>query len=103
MQMHSVPSEVPVHEAGAVTLTRHVSRCPSPWWTFRHNERLTHLLHDVGGEDAGGEGTAEDVGELPVQAADAHLLKVPLGVDDGLPRLLGLGLACRTEEGISGS
>lgn len=68
-------------------------------WTL-YNPHLTHLLHDVGGEDAGGEGAAEDVGELLVQAADAHLLKVPVGVDDGLPGLLGLGLTCQPEHAL---
>lgn len=56
----------------------------------RDREELTHLLHDVWREDSRGEGPTEDVRELLVQATDAHALKVPVWVDDGLTRLSGL-------------
>ena len=66
------------------------------WWQSRLKEgTLTHLLYNVRREDSGGEGSAEDVRELPVEAANAHLLKVPVGADDGLPRLSGFGFAWR--------
>lgn len=54
---------------------------------------LTHLFHNVRREDTRGEGSAEDVGELLVQTTNAHALKVPVRVDDGLTLLFGLGLA----------
>lgn len=57
-------------------------------------EFLTHLLHDVWREDSRSEGPAENVGEFLVQASDAHLLEVPLWVDDRLSSLLGLRLTC---------
>lgn len=56
----------------------------------RENLRLTHLLHYVWRKDSWGEGPTEDVRELFVQASDPHALKVPVGVDDGLPRASGL-------------
>ena len=46
------------------------------------------LLHDLGREDARGEGSPEDGVELVVQAADAHLGEVPVRVYDGLPHHL---------------
>lgn len=52
--------------------------------------RLTHLLHYVWRKDSWGEGPTEDVRELLVQASNPHALKVPVGVDDGLPRPSGL-------------
>ena len=58
-------------------------------------KKLTHLFHNVRREDSGGEGTAEDVGELLVQTTDAHLLKVPVRVDDTLSLLFGFGLSYR--------
>ena len=61
----------------------------------RIEKKLTHLLHNVWREDSGGEGPTEDVGELFVQATDAHALKVPVWVDDRLARLSGLRLPCR--------
>lgn len=51
--------------------------------------RLTHLFHDVWWKDSRCKGTAEDVGKLLVQAADAHFLKVPIWADDGLTRIPG--------------
>mmetsp|Transcript_27891 Transcript_27891/g.75161 ORF Transcript_27891/g.75161 Transcript_27891/m.75161 type:complete len:259 (-) Transcript_27891:609-1385(-) len=44
--------------------------------------RDAELLEHRRREDAGGEGAAEYVRELGVQAADAHLLKVEVGADD---------------------
>lgn len=58
---------------------------------------LTHLFHDVRREDTRGEGSAEDVRELLVQTTNAHALKVPVRVDDGLTLLFGLGLASWAE------
>lgn len=69
-----------------------VMRMPEQQVALR--EELTHLFHDVQRENPRGESSAEDVGKLLVEAADAHFLKVPIGVDDGLPRLSGLGFPC---------
>lgn len=62
---------------------------------------LTHLLHNVGRKDTGCESSAENVREFLVQTSNSHLLKVPFWVDDGLPGLLGLGLACKHASGIT--
>lgn len=58
---------------------------------------LTHLLDYIMGEDSGGKGSTEDVGELLVEASDAHPLKVPVWTDDGLARLSGLCFTWRGE------
>ena len=58
---------------------------------------LTHLFDYVCREDSGGEGSAEDVRELLVKAANAHLLKIPVRADDGLARLSGLGFPWRQD------
>ena len=47
------------------------------------------LLHDLWWEYPGSKGTAEYGVELSVQASNAHLAKVPIWVDDGLPDHLG--------------
>ena len=43
---------------------------------------LTELLDDFRREDAGGECPAEDSVELLVEAADAHLVEVPVRIDE---------------------
>lgn len=55
----------------------------------RGRGELTHLLDYVRREDSGGEGPTENVRELLVEAADTHLLKVPVRADDGLTRISG--------------
>lgn len=61
---------------------------------WRESEQiLTHLFHYVWREDSRCEGTAEDVGKLLIQAADTHLLKVPVWADDRLTRISGLGFS----------
>lgn len=61
---------------------------------WRESEQtLTHLFHYVWREDTRCEGTAEYVGKLLIQAADAHLLKVPVWADDRLTRISGLGFS----------
>lgn len=61
----------------------------------RERGKLTHQFHYVWGEDSGGEGSTEDVRKLLVEAANAHLLKVPVGANDGRARLSCLGFSWR--------
>ncbi len=44
----------------------------------------TELLDKPRGEDARGEGTAEDGGELGIEASDAHILELEVGANDGV-------------------
>ena len=53
------------------------------------------LVHDLGREDPGGEGSSEDGVELSVKYPDAHLGKVPVGVDD--LGSLDLGVGCQSD------
>ena len=57
----------------------------------------TKLLHDLGREDARGKGSSEDGIEFCVQAPDAHLGEVPVGVDYLRPLDLPLALAHQVE------
>lgn len=52
------------------------------------------LVHDLGRENPGGEGSSEDGVELGVQSPDAHLGEVPVGVDD--LGSLDLGVGCQS-------
>lgn len=62
---------------------------------WRERGKLTHQFHYVWREDSGGECSTEDVRKLLVEAANTHLLKVPVWADDGLARLSGLGFPWR--------
>ena len=46
--------------------------------------RLTELRHDLGRENTRGESSPENGRELFVQTANAHLVEVPVRVDDRL-------------------
>lgn len=59
---------------------------------WRGRGKLTHLFHYVWREDSGCEGSTEDVRKFLVKSTNPHLLKVPVGADDGLARLSGFGL-----------
>ena len=56
--------------------------CPLP------GSPLTELFDKLRGEDPRRKRSSKYGGELAVEAPDAHLVKVPLGVDDRLVRLL---------------
>lgn len=74
--------------------------CRSEWYQEHHITlgRLTHLLHNVRRENPRGEGSAEDIWELLVQASDSHPLKIPFGVNDGLSRTSRLCFTWREQE-----
>ena len=57
----------------------------------------SQLLHDFRRKHPGRKSSPEDGVELVIQAADAHLAEVPVGVDDGLSDDLALGLAAQRD------
>ena len=55
------------------------------------------LINEFGWEDARGESASKDGVELTIQSADAHFVKVPIGIDDGLMLGLSFGLAAEVD------
>mmetsp|Transcript_10233 Transcript_10233/g.24613 ORF Transcript_10233/g.24613 Transcript_10233/m.24613 type:complete len:343 (-) Transcript_10233:546-1574(-) len=86
----------PVHDLGLAPvehladLTRHqrLARARRPEEQHAAHVRDAELLEHGGREDARGEGASEDVGELRVEPADAHLLEVEVRLDDLIGALL---------------
>lgn len=53
---------------------------------------LTQLFNNFWREHARGESSAEDCVEFVVQTTDAHLAEIPVRIDNGLTRLLAVGM-----------